>query len=801
MDGGGNKDTSNFFNRIKNVDVLRSPFPRHLVQSNRVPAMASSMRPIISNAPVTHNAMRPAPLRTVPAWQSPVPQPGNFNISPVGGHGRGSTFGQVLPSSTVYRPPAEYPSSVQPLHTRSYPTNDVRQMPESTFPAHRRRDVRGIPANPPHCLLRNWYVCVDVEKMAVTVSGSFTKPNGTTVARYSSPIDIAFDERVVAASSGTVYQLVDLPDLEMMRTKGLPPYLIPSFTEGFPRNWKKLVDEYLVVAAGALRRGGAAPRGDVSTRPAYAPLASGYMHDDHRYAGPTGTRFQPILEEGGPVSISPISPPSSVSIGSIAPERQRRSPSVGSTGHQGGTRSSVYRSGLDIFASNRFARKGSAHAADQPEERRTDLIQPPRSGSQVTDITEATEQCDEDNAGVRVTEMYGLSRDQSPAERVDRLSASYLNMPADTPTKQPVSRHSPSLSPELGPSQTKFSWNSADDHRHIDDDLEPFKLDSGVDEDADEPVLETEREHSSVSSTTDLEAAARILTIDHPKVAKKTPRVMRKVIDSSDESQGAAENDTSSEQTESLAQTSAGDEAVGETRVTKSALASRVARKASRVTPAKPRVARAPRSAPAGRARPPTGSTTKRTARKTPKPHSDADSTPTKVSAKRGKWWSEDWDMEPLVIIERVAKRSDRVSQLESTESRDVDKDMGGDADGDADSSEKPGPASSKKTTYQTPKRTTTPKRKAGGQGFQYREPKVTSSVTRSGRKVRRPQEWWTNACEHLGNTHQESDIKYRWGKGDAFVVRDGKRIRLSDFVMGNEDGESVSSNHTESDS
>ncbi|KAJ2496377.1 hypothetical protein GGH96_005883 [Coemansia sp. RSA 1972] len=664
-------------------------------------------------------------------------------------------------------------------------------MPESTFPAHRRRDMRGIPANSPHCFLRNWYVCVDVEKMAVTVSGSFTKPNGTTVARYSSPIDIAFDERVVAASSGTVYQLVDRPDLEMMRTKGLPPYLIPRFTEGFPRNWKKLVDEYLVVAAGTLRSGGAAPRGDGSTRPAYAQLASGYMHDVHRYVGPTGTRFQPILEEeGGPVSISPISPPSSVSIASIAHERQRRLPSVGSTEHQGSARSSVYRSGLDIFASNRFARTGSAHVADQPEERRTDIIQPPRSGSHVTDTTEATEQCDEDSVDVGATEMYGLSRDQSPAERVDRLSASYLDMPADTPTKQPTSRPSPSLSPELGPPQVQFSWNSSDDHRRIDDDLEPFKLDSGVDEDAEEPVLESEREDSSVSLTTGLETAARILTIDLPKVAKKT-RVMRKVIDSSDESQGAAEEGSSSVQTESVAQTSAGDGAVGAARVAKSALASRVVRKASQITPGKPRVAaKAPRSAPAGRARPPTGSAAKRTARRTPKPHSDADSTPTKTSTKRGKRRSNDWDMDPLVIIERVAKRSDKESQLDSTES----------ADADADSSEKPGPASSKKTTDQTPKQTTTPKRKTKGHGFQYREPKVTSSVTRSGRKVRQPQEWWTNACEHLGNTHQESDIKYRWGKGDAFVVRDGKRIRLSDFVMGNEDGEPVSSSH-ESDS
>ncbi|KAJ2311428.1 hypothetical protein IWW54_002644 [Coemansia sp. RSA 2705] len=93
-----------------------------------------------------------------------------------------------------------------------------------------------------------------------------------------------------------------------------------------------------------------------------------------------------------------------------------------------------------------------------------------------------------------------------------------------------------------------------------------------------------------------------------------------------------------------------------------------------------------------------------------------------------------------------------------------------------------------------------TPKRKLGRNHFQYKEPKVSPSVTRSGRKVRRPQEWWTNAQEHLGSTHKESDIKYRWGTGDAVLVKDGKRYRLSDVLLADQAAEPLSSSTHKSD-
>ncbi|KAJ1797354.1 hypothetical protein LPJ59_003197, partial [Coemansia sp. RSA 2399] len=62
--------------------------------------------------------------------------------------------------------------------------------------------------------------------------------------------------------------------------------------------------------------------------------------------------------------------------------------------------------------------------------------------------------------------------------------------------------------------------------------------------------------------------------------------------------------------------------------------------------------------------------------------------------------------------------------------------------------------------------------------------PAPSISVTRSGRKVRRPNDWWANAQEHLSTGHKESDIKYKWGTGDPVLVKGSKRVRLSDYYM-----------------
>ncbi|KAJ2849130.1 hypothetical protein GGI22_005593 [Coemansia erecta] len=79
----------------------------------------------------------------------------------------------------------------------------------------------------------------------------------------------------------------------------------------------------------------------------------------------------------------------------------------------------------------------------------------------------------------------------------------------------------------------------------------------------------------------------------------------------------------------------------------------------------------------------------------------------------------------------------------------------------------------------------TTPKRRKGRNYFRYTElPGPSISVTRSGRKVRRPNDWWANAQEHLSTGHKESDIKYKWGTGDPVLVKGSKRVKLSDYYM-----------------
>ncbi|KAJ2773699.1 hypothetical protein IWQ56_000883 [Coemansia nantahalensis] len=93
-----------------------------------------------------------------------------------------------------------------------------------------------------------------------------------------------------------------------------------------------------------------------------------------------------------------------------------------------------------------------------------------------------------------------------------------------------------------------------------------------------------------------------------------------------------------------------------------------------------------------------------------------------------------------------------------------------------------------------------TPTKKAKRPHFRYTEPKATTSITRSGRKVQPPKEWWANAQERLDSPHTEPTIKYRWGKIDAMVVRDGKRVRLSDVFLEDGDADPLGSNKPDGD-
>ncbi|KAJ1741769.1 hypothetical protein LPJ68_002565 [Coemansia sp. RSA 1086] len=499
------------------------------------------------------------------------------------------------------------------------------------------------------CVLRNWFVCIDMEKLAVTVSGSYTKPNGIAVARHSSPIDIAIERRTIVATSGTMYQLVDAPDLEMMRMKGMPEYLVSQFADGFPRNWKQLVEEYLGISS-EVRRG----RGDLALRGEEAARTptNGYLHHDYRSGLSMSNRFQPIAEDSEALaSISPISPPSSVSISGYSGTRQQMSPSVTAAGSQRGNRKSVYRSGMDIFATDRFSRTRPAQKSEafEPEHQKQAVL-----AEVVETRAEALSPVAESQTRSSTEMAMETPLERTPMARADTdLQNQIAAISMETPTKKPA--HSSSLSPELGVAQIS-SWKSSHTNSTIDD-LEPFKLDD--DFESSEPG-QTSSEPRMANPN--LKPSQATTTPTAKPTSKKTRKLSRKIIESSDEFLAAPE-DTGEEPRKSKG----------------------VVRTAS---PAK----------------------------------------------------------------------------------------------------------QSQKKTPETPK-PTTPKRKLVKQEPD-KTPEAPASVTRSGRKVRKPQEWWANAQEHLGSTYKGSDIKYHWGKGDAIIIRDGKRYRLSDVVLDGDNAEPLSSSH-----
>ncbi|KAJ2799375.1 hypothetical protein H4R20_004468 [Coemansia guatemalensis] len=836
MDRSRGGDASNFFNRIKNVEVLRSPYPRHLAQNTQRPGMAASARPIIGGNVVPHNTMRPAPTRAAPTWQSPPPRPDIVNSIHTGGcsssRSHNSDRGRVPPSPALYRPPPEYPNSVQPIRVRPYGMGgDYRHIPGSTFPSHVSAGLstaRNMPPNAQYCVLRNWIVCVDVDKMAVTVSGSFTKPNGNTVARHSSSIEMAIDERVLRASSGTVYQLVDTPDLDLMRSKGFPEYLIPYFVDGFPRNWKRLVDEYLAVAASA-QRGRGAPlfRRDDYPLMNRVTSPSGNLHNEHRALDPSSGRFRHGSDGGDAADIQPsTSPTGGYGASSHAGTRQNRPfDTVGNARTQANGAAMVYRSGADIFASGRFSRVGGLHTPVRaPHEHSSEMLR-------------SSERYDPDGVNDKdaVASAVDDERQIPSMQRVDsELAAAMTNLPLETPTKGPSSAGtgdmlSDTISPELGATNGPPWKGFHGSHMALNDDAsEPFKLDDDADDDS-----QSDQEDSVVSQPPD--STIGDSTEDLPqnsskqKLATRKPRrTSRKIVESSDEgqSQPTAEADAN--------------EPLASTPVTRSRIISKpntdsvqrpksnaasATRKPALATPGKRKdLSKVPNSAPAGRAKATRGTQDKRTARRTPKnvltSTEQTPSKPPRTKKSTGRNYNASSTSKAMVVIEPPAKlsgNSDAGSDSEASaplwavvESQQQSETKATTESADEQDETLPAPAADGELPLPSPsppiqespaiggrsertptkaapsvKAESTPSKwRVGRRFFKYKEFEATTSVTRSGRKVRRPQQWWANAQEHLATTHKESAIKYRWGTGDAVVVKDGKRMRLSDVFL-----------------
>ncbi|KAJ2450802.1 hypothetical protein GGF42_004403 [Coemansia sp. RSA 2424] len=757
MSGRGHRDNANFLDRIKNVDVLKSPYPRHLAPVTRIPVAATpSVRPSHGGGGAFYSPARPIPApahaysHAPPVWQNPVARPGALAVSPAStaAHPGSAAFG-FHTSAAHQRLMPDYPSSVQPIRARAYASPEQRLVPGSSRPSH----LSGA-ANPGDTFsLYNWHVCIDPLKRSVVVMGSHTKPSGETVNRYSSPIKRALDSHRLLSVKDKVYQLAGHADEEAMRAKGFPEYLVSAFRQGFPANWEKLVDDYIDHLASLQHdRVRSSARNHDFVRPGPLPLMRDDSSEGHYQSSIAGDRFSAIEEvEEVPETEPPASSGLSGSFRGLAFSRTACTTEAPNARlHDAPPSSSVYRCGSSLFATSRFAKPSSSNTKDGVAANVTAELVPDSRDEQSDDGFNVMAQNDavdddvaspehEDNAIAEI-EVELSERDpantESPAPE-EGVSASSEALPQ---TKGPVSESPKSVtSGHVGKATRAVVGSNVRTPRR--------RSQSRIIESSDELAL------SDTAQTTQLKQGGR--------AARRTGARL---------SAGAATGLT-----------------------TASPVGARATRRASLTTPSKPALELTPKTAsrlkgnsPAVKKRP-VAKARRSSALKaadSPEPPADegpidavpsiapsdeADATPSKRS---GRAWRQARAAEKR--DEELRSTPEEAAAAAATEPGDDLEEESPVADADADS----------KADISA---MTTPKRKIGRNYFRYKEPEQKTSTTRSGRKIHRPKEWWANAQERLSEGHKESNFKYRWGSGDAVIVKGDKRVRLSDYYL--EDG------------
>ncbi|KAJ1768474.1 hypothetical protein LPJ74_004863 [Coemansia sp. RSA 1843] len=811
MDRQKNKDTSNFFSRIRNVDVLRSPYPRHLTSGGRVAGVAAGTRAIPASTSPNYSTARPAPVHPAPLWQTPVSRHNDLAISPTHGVSRFGGVGQIgAPQVSSYRPPAEYPNSVQPLRSRPRSFPDQRFiMPGSTLPTHLRSGnaLRGISSNAQICVLHGWFACVDVEKRTVSVSGSFTKTSGKVVLRHSTPIEKAHDSRILIASTGTIYQLASAADLDLMRANGFPENLLPYFVDGFPRDWRQLIERYIASTASVGHIAGPSPRGNDGV------LRSGFQQSQRResYDGVhrrlSTERIDTITESDEDLFESrlPISP-SGFSTGnnsrnSMGVYQPRGSESSSSPVNRG----SVYRTGADIFAQGRFAQANSRYSSDTVDITSSSTVGGPtylELNDDVDDTFNALDkyESEEDIGKESTPDGNGLPSHRSLEEQnkeeqeddlstqgtdestVHRLGGALDDMRVEKESLVPL--HSSSDHNGGSVSKGTIATRNKGQQQQIGENNNPDGKENEASTDKDLSGIQERRKDTPTRK---------------PRGAKQqrpmsSKRGARRIIETSDDScqlsaEGVSNDESDNEPLSTkMVPSTANRTPFSSRRISgqRSATVTRSTRRTTLLeTPTKPALrVKTPNSAPSGRIRRNKADISdKKTSERqqgkganprdkstAAKPGEVYDSSSDFASEKRSSSAAENWNVkvdpaspeEDLDIDESTTKTS---SELNTPSKGSKD-------NGSAALSKTPSDLSM-----------TTPKRKKGRNYFRYKElPGPSISVTRSGRKVRRPNEWWANAQEHLSTGHKESDIKYKWGTGDPVLVKGDKRVKLSDY-------------------
>ncbi|KAJ2489887.1 hypothetical protein IWW37_003655 [Coemansia sp. RSA 2050] len=776
MNGRGPRDNANFLDRIKNVDVLKSPYPRHLAPAARTPVAAQSARPFHGRGNTLYSPVRPipapapAPTHTFscvsPVRPSPVVQSGTLAASPVGSatYTGPAGFG-YYPSAVHHRSIPDYPGSVQPVRGPSYTSPEQRHVPGSSRPA--RFSGAGTPGDA--ISLYRWHVGIDPVKRAVIVLGSYDKPSGETVNRHSSAIKKSLGSHMLLSMKDAVYMLVGPVNEEAMHAKGFPVYLIRAFSQGFPANWEKLTSDFMDQLASPQHSGATRPSVRSPDFLHHGPLS--LMRNDssegYYQSGVGSDRFGVIAEdeEVPEVDEPPTSSGLSGSFRDLAFDRTARPMEAPSTRPHDSSSSSVYRSGSALFSTGRFAKPDVARAADlsqlrvvaepvleHPDVQSDDGFDVLAQNDPVIDDEEAAPELE---TAVPVHESDTLGKANAGGE------ASIEHMPANTEACVSESAAASSDSESADITKDQPATKGLGTATASDATTPRRRSQMRIVESSDESIpnaatgvpatksrMATRRAGTRLSagaatslrtgSPADTKAARRAsLNIPTKPTLEATPKATSSL------SASRLKGNSSAPKKRPIAKAQRS-----------SALVAVAATPLSELPAEEDHLAAIPRIVPNDK---------------------DMGETPTK---RRGRAWRQARVAEKQAEgIQPAAEDATPPAATETDEAPEVEESPVGDTHAD-NKAEVP--------------IMVTPKRKIGRNYFKYNEPKQNTAITRSGRKIHRPKEWWANAQERLSEGHKESNFKYRWGSGDAVIIKGDKRIRLSDYYL--EDGAQGSS-------
>ncbi|KAJ2751215.1 hypothetical protein GGI19_004626 [Coemansia pectinata] len=779
MSGRGHRDNANFLDRIKNVDVLKSPYPRHLAPAVRTPTAAHSARPCYGRGGALFSPVQPVPAPapapvhaysyTPPVRPNPVVRPGALSVSSVGAVGYAGPAGFGYHSSAAHhRAIPDYPNSVQPIRARAYASPEQRHVPGSSRPAH----LPGAGASGEAISLYNWHVGIDPAKRSVIVLGSYDKPSGETVNRHSSTIKTSLSSHMLLSIKDAVYVLVGPVNEAVMRAKGFPEYLIRAFSQGFPRNWEKLTNDFMDHLANPQQDGArSSVRSHDFARPSPLPLMRDDSLEGYYQSGIGSDRFDAIAEdeEVSEADEPPTSSGLSGSFRGLAFDRTAHIAEAPSIRPRGSSSSSVYRSGSALFANGRFAKPDMARAAD---------VAPPVVAAEP--VPEHIDRQSDDGFDV-MAQSDSVVGDEETAPGFETA----------------VPDHEDNAIAEADV-EANSEGESASAELHVPDDVassgsEPVTKAN----DKEQPEME-----SLDTATPSCVGRAMRVTAAANDVITPRRRSQLRVIESSDESIPNEAASTPSTKPIKPARRVGTRLSAGAVTGLKagSPVGTKTTRRTSLNTPTKPASESTPKATgavPTSRLKGNNSVPKKRPVAKvrrssalvaattaSPEPPADEDpfavipniapndddlvTTPTK---RRGRAWGQARAAEKRA--EEPQPTAEEATPPAATEPDETSEVEGPAEDADADADSKADVSAMR-----------TPKRKIGRNYFKYNEPKQSTAITRSGRKIHKPKEWWANAQERLSEGHKESNFKYRWGSGDAVIIKGDKRIRLSDYYL-----------------